>query len=134
MNKNKIFDCITFFDENLLVNARFEILNDVVDYFIICESAFDHKGKEKKINFKLLNKKFENRIKHIVINENFPNLEDGWSVESFQREKIQEGLSAASADDLIMYSDSDEIPHPKILKDISLKKKIWYFFTKVLCL
>ena len=38
--KNKIFDCITFFDENLLVNARFEILNEVVDYFIICESAF----------------------------------------------------------------------------------------------
>ena len=34
----KIFDCLTFFDENFLVNSRFEILNDVVDYFIIVES------------------------------------------------------------------------------------------------
>ena len=129
--KNKIFDCITFFDENLLVNARFEILNDVVDYFIICESAFDHKGKAKKINFKLLNKKFENKIRHIVINENFPNLKDGWSAESYQREKIQEGLKDASSNDLIMYSDSDEIPNPKIIKSISLKKKYAIFLQKV---
>lgn len=128
--KNKIFDCITFFDENLLVNTRFEILNDVVDYFIVCESAFDHKGKAKKINFKLLNKKFENKIRHIVINENFPNLRDGWSVESYQREKIQEGLKDASSNDLIMYSDSDEIPNPKIIKSISLKKKYAIFLQK----
>ena len=33
MRKNKIYDCVTFFDENLLVAARFEILKDVVDYF-----------------------------------------------------------------------------------------------------
>ena len=51
----KVFDCITFFDENLLTNARFEILNDVVDYFVICESNFDHKGNKKKINFELKN-------------------------------------------------------------------------------
>ena len=49
MSKNKIYDCITFFDENLLVNSRFEILDNVVDYFIVCESCFDHKGERKKI-------------------------------------------------------------------------------------
>ena len=43
----KIYDCLTFFDENLLVNSRFEILNDVVDYFIIVESKYDHQGKKK---------------------------------------------------------------------------------------
>ena len=54
ISKNRIFDCITFFDENLLTNSRFEILNNVVDYFIVCESKYDHKGRKKKINFKLL--------------------------------------------------------------------------------
>ena len=49
MTKNKIYDCITFFDENILVNLRFEILKDVVDYFIVCESNFDHKGEKKKL-------------------------------------------------------------------------------------
>ena len=58
MIKKKIFDCITFFDENLITNSRFEILNNVVDYFIVCESKYDHKGRKKNINFKLLNKKF----------------------------------------------------------------------------
>ena len=57
MTRNKIYDCITFFDENLLVNTRFEILKDVVDYFIVCESNYDHKGNKKKINFKLNNQK-----------------------------------------------------------------------------
>ena len=47
----KIFDCITLFDENFLVNSRFEILNDVVDYFIIVESKYDHQGKKKKSKF-----------------------------------------------------------------------------------
>ena len=55
MFKKKIFDCITFYNENLLVNSRLEILNEVVDYFIIIESSHDHKGEKKEINFKLLN-------------------------------------------------------------------------------
>ena len=49
----KIYDCITFYDENFLVNSRFEILNEVVDYFIIIESNYDHQGKKKRLNFKL---------------------------------------------------------------------------------
>ena len=93
MIKNKIYDCITFFDENLLVNSRFEILKDVVDYFIICESNYDHKGNKKKINFKLNNSKLKYKVRHIVVEENFPNLEDGWKCEAYQREKILEGLS-----------------------------------------
>ena len=48
MYKEKIFDCVTFYDENLLVNSRFEILNEVVDFFIVVESNHDHKGDKKK--------------------------------------------------------------------------------------
>ena len=51
MNKAKIYDCITFYNENFLTNLRFEILNNTVDYFIVCESKFDHKGNPKPINF-----------------------------------------------------------------------------------
>ena len=47
MHKNKIYDCVTFFDENLLVNTRFEILKDVVDYFVVVESMYDHKGDKQ---------------------------------------------------------------------------------------
>ena len=130
MLKNKVYDCLTFFDENLLVNSRFEILKDVVDYFIVCESNYDHIGKKKKINFELKNKEFKNKVRHIIIEENFPNLNDPWSTESYQREKIFDGLYDIEDNDFIMYSDSDEIPNPDMIKDIKLKKKYGIFMQK----
>lgn len=127
MNKHKIYDCITFYDENLITNARFEILKNVVDYFVICESNYDHKGRKKKINFKLLNQKFNNKVRHIILKKNFLNLEDGWEVERFQREQLFQGIIDANENDFIMYSDSDEIPNPIILKNLKLKKKYGIF-------
>ena len=58
---NKIFDCITFFRENFITNLRFEILNAVVDYFVICESKYDHRGNTKELNFNLINPKFKKK-------------------------------------------------------------------------
>ena len=130
MTRNKIYDCITFFDENLLANSRFEILKEVVDYFIVCESSYDHKGNKKKINFKLQNHKFRDKVRHIVIKEQFPDLGDGWKCEAYQREKIFEGISDAQENDFIMYSDSDEIPNPSAIKNINLKKKYGIFLQK----
>jgi len=130
MVKNRIYDCITFFDENLLTNLRFEILKDVVDYFIVCESNYDHKGNKKKINFKLTNQQFNEKVRHIIIEDNFPELKDGWQCESFQREKISEQLYDAREEDFIMYSDSDEIPNPNIIKNKVLKKKYGIFLQK----
>ncbi|WP_099340706.1 glycosyl transferase family 17 [Candidatus Fonsibacter ubiquis] len=126
----KIYDCITFYNENFLTNARFEILNDVVDYFIVSESKYDHSGKKKKKNFYLINQKFKNKVRYILIKDNFPNTRDPWSSESYQRERIFDGLYDALPDDLIMYSDSDEIPDPNVLKNITLNKKFGIFMMK----
>ena len=46
--ENKIFDCITFFDNNLMFELRYHILSEVVDCFVICESKYDHKNTKKK--------------------------------------------------------------------------------------
>ena len=127
---SKIYDCITFFNENLLVNARFEILNDVVDFFIICESKYDHSGNKKKLNFNLINKKFQDKIKYTIIENNFPQPIKPWTNERIQREKLIESLKFADKDDYIMYSDADEIPNPDLLKDINLKKKYGIFLQK----
>ena len=124
---NKIYDCLTFFDENLLVNSRFEILKDVIDYHVICESRYDHSGNKKKINFKLENPKYKNKVRHIVIDEKFPNLEDRWDSESYQREKLFKGIQDARSDDFIMFSDADEIPNPSKLKNFKLDKKFAIF-------
>ena len=44
--KMKIFDCVTFFEENRLLNLRFNILDKFVDKFIVCEGSYDHKGNK----------------------------------------------------------------------------------------
>jgi beta-1,4-mannosyl-glycoprotein beta-1,4-N-acetylglucosaminyltransferase len=131
MNKNKIFDCITFFDENLLVNTRLEILKDVVDYFVICESRYDYRGCKKKINFKLINKKFRKRVRHIILKDKFQNIKNLWKSEEYQREMIFDGIKDANDNDLIMYSDSDEIPNPEVLKKIKLSKKYGIFMMNI---
>ena len=51
MHKNQIIDCITFFDNNFMFELRYNILLDKVDYFVVCESKYDHAGNEKKRNF-----------------------------------------------------------------------------------
>ena len=102
MKKNKIFDCIKFYDENLITNARIEILNKHVDYFIICESRYDHKGNKKEINFNLENKNYEKKVRHLIIEKNFPDVSNGWKVEEFQREYILNGLKDASENDIIL--------------------------------
>ena len=49
----KIYDCFIFFNENLLTEIRLNILNKHVDYFVICESYYDHRGNVKGYLFDL---------------------------------------------------------------------------------
>ena len=43
----KIFDCTTYYDEELILDLRFNMLNQYVDKFVICEAKFSHAGKKK---------------------------------------------------------------------------------------
>ena len=56
MIKNKLIDCVTFFDNNLMFDVRYNILVNQIDYFVICESRFDHKGDEKGKKFDVYNR------------------------------------------------------------------------------
>ena len=49
--RNKIIDCITFFNENFIFNLRYNIIKEHVDFIVICESEYDHRGNKKSLNF-----------------------------------------------------------------------------------
>ena len=55
----KLIDCITYFDNSLMFDLRFNILKEVVDIFVVCESKYDHRNKLENLNFdkKFLSKK-----------------------------------------------------------------------------
>ena len=48
----KIIDCITFFDNNFMFEVRYNILKNYVDYFVIVESNFTHKGDKRELKFR----------------------------------------------------------------------------------
>ena len=131
--KEKIFDCVTFFNENLQLKLRFNILNDVVDKFVICEGKYDHQGKKKKNNFNIkLFPEFKNKIIYIVCDK-FPKDLNPWERQAHQREYIFKGLENTDKEDFIIFSDPDEIPNPDKLKNISLSKKYGIFLQKTFC-
>jgi beta-1,4-mannosyl-glycoprotein beta-1,4-N-acetylglucosaminyltransferase len=43
----KYIDCTLYYDEDLILEARLNILNNYFDKFIICEARFTHSGKKK---------------------------------------------------------------------------------------
>ena len=65
-----IYDCFQFFDEEHILDLRFNILNEFVDFFVMVESTTDHQGNSKKLNFDLKKfKKFEKKIIYIVVDD-----------------------------------------------------------------
>ena len=130
--KPKIFDCITFFRENFITNLRFEILNEAVDYFVVCESKYDHKNNKKSLNFRLLNEKFKSKVIYLVIEDKFIST-DPWKNQAKQREFLFEGLKIANKDDLIMFSDPDEIPRPESLINFKISSKYGIFLQDCFC-
>ena len=130
--KPKIFDCITFFRENFITNLRFEILNEVVDYFVVCESKYDHKNNKKSLNFRLLNNRFKSKLIYLVLDDKFIS-KDPWKNQAKQREFLFEGLNIAKKDDLIMFSDPDEIPRPESLTNFKISSKYGIFLQDCFC-
>ena len=126
----KIIDCITFFDNNFMFELRYNVLKNYVDYFVVCESKFDHRGNPKKVNFIRKEEYDFTKIKYFLLEEAFPKNTNIWENQAIQREFLLESINFAEPEDYIFFSDPDEIPNPKILINFELKKKYGIFMQK----
>ena len=132
-----IYDCFQFFNEDHTVDLRMNILDPYVDFFVISESTKTHQGHNKKINFDIKNfPQFKDKIKFLVADYdkkiNFENHTGGESIiEQHQRNYLINGLKDASPEDLIILSDSDEIPDLSKIKNINRNKKFIAFSQKM---
>ncbi len=141
----KIFDCFMYFDEDVVLDLRMNVLDEHIDYFVIVESTFTHKGDARKLKFNI--EKFPNfkdkiiylvydnepkNIKKISNDENETNKSIKYILnaayrENGQRNFISEGLKRAQPDDLILISDVDEIPNLMNFDFRNFKEKILIF-------
>ena len=134
-----------YFDEEIVLDLRLNTLDRYVDYFVIVESTFTHKGDKRNLKFD--NKKFE-KFKDKIIYLTFDKDPDGIEAvyendnegeksrkyilnaakrENGQRDYIINGLKKASPEDLILISDVDEIPNLENINLDNLKEKILMF-------
>ena len=90
---------------------RLNILNKYVDYFVICEAREDHRGNSKKLNFNSSKfSKFKEKIIYLIV-DRFENCKRTWDRQNFQRDYLINGITNADKDDIILFSDIDEIPN-----------------------
>lgn len=112
----KVYDCVMFFDELDMLELRFNILNDVVDYFVVCEAEETHSGQPKPLNI-LANwdrfKQWQHKMIYVNAGALSNGLRNSWQRENYHRMCIAEGLMSAERNDWIIVSDVDEIPAPE---------------------
>jgi len=141
----KIFDCFMYFDEEQILDLRLNVLNHDVDYFVIVESIYNHKGEKRDLLFNIQKfQKFKEKIIYLIYKDipkqiKVINKDDDENVkgrkyimnalyrENSQRNFILEGLKYANREDLILISDVDEIPKLSSLDLGKIKDEIILF-------
>ena len=135
----KIYDCFMFFDEEMLLDLRLNIMDKYIDKFVITEATYMHNGKPKKLNFDIKKfSKFKDKIIYIVvdspppdlfkINDNDNDKKDtkgqklvlnGYKRDNYQRQMAAGSLENIEPEDWIIINDIDEIPN---LENVNLKE------------
>ena len=126
-----IYDCFQFFNELDILNIRLHVLSPVVDRFVISEATETFSGLKKPLYYeenKAMFAEFEDKIIHVVV-EDTP---QGGTHErdTFQKNAVTRGLAGCTDDDIVIFSDLDEIPNPDKIREILQnfqEDKIYHF-------
>ncbi len=134
-----------YFDEEVVLDLRLNTLDKYVDYFVIVESSFTHRGDKRNLKFDHKKfDKFKDKIIYLTFDEEPVGIEaiyendneaeksrkyilNAAKRENGQRDYILNGLQNARSEDLILISDVDEIPNLEEINLDNLKEKILMF-------
>lgn len=118
-----VYDCFTFFNELDLLEIRLHVLNEVVDRFVLVEGTRTFTGTPKPLIYRENEARyqaFRSKIVHVVVDD-FPSCDLGdpaspWLFENHQRNAIIRGLQEIRDQDVVIFSDVDEIPNPEAIR------------------
>ena len=143
-----------FFDEEMLLDLRLNIMDKYVDKFVITEATYMHSGRPKKLLFDI-NKfpKFKDKIIYNIVDREPSNIETIYEKdedkndtrgqklvnnsnkrENYQRNMAQKSLkilSEADPEDIILINDIDEIPNLEEINFKKINKKLIFFKQKM---
>ncbi|MBP3819950.1 MAG: hypothetical protein J6H31_16815 [Butyrivibrio sp.] len=113
-----IYDCFTFYNEIELLEWRLRMLYDVVDCFVIVEANRTFQNGEKPFYLEQQKNRilqYWDKIRYLQIKDGIPYTDD-WSIEIYQRNYIDNGLTDCQPDDIVIIGDVDELPDPNVLR------------------
>ena len=121
-----VYDCFQFFNELDILKIRLNVLSPVVDKFVISEATETFSGLPKPLYYeenKEMFREFEDKIIHEVVTD----IPAGGTHErdEFLKNAVARGLKDCTDDDVIIFSDMDEIPNPDVIRrilDASIEK------------
>jgi len=112
-------DAFLLNNELHILEMRLNILDPVMDRFVIVESTVEFSGRPKPLWFADNKERFapwKDKIKHVIIDDTPDSGPNRWPREYFQRDAIIRGLRGCKTNDLVFMSDVDEIPDPEVVK------------------
>lgn len=110
----KVFDCFCYNGEEDILEIRFNILNEFVDKFVLCESSETFSGKPKPLYFQESGNRFDKwKDKILVINPPPIETDDAFVRAGHQKDWIRQTLKDCKPEDVIYYGDVDEIWKPQ---------------------
>ncbi len=121
MRGKMIYDCIPFFNELDILKLRLHIMAPYVDKFVIEESSVTFSGEPKPMIFDENRERFAefaDKILYVAV-ENSP-MEGVMTHErdKFQKNQLIRALRDCKPEDIVIFSDVDEIPNPKALMEV----------------
>lgn len=110
-----IIDAFPYTHEERILDMRFNVLNGIVDKFIIVESTHDFNGNPRRLEWPRIKGKFRpfmEKVEHLPI-ENLDSIEKPDDRQWYQRDALRNHIvEFASPRDICIFSDVDEIPNP----------------------
>ena len=116
-----IYDCIPFFNELDILKLRMQIMAPYVDKFVLEESTVTFSGEPKEMTFaghRDMFAEFEDKIIYVAVDNSPVSDVTTHERDKFQKNQLIRGMADCTPDDIIIFSDVDEIPNPKTLEKI----------------
>lgn len=114
-----VYDCFQFFNELDILKLRMQVMAPVVDKFVISEATETFSGMKKPLYYeenKEMFAEFADKIIHVVVDDTPAG--DTHERDTFQKNAVGRGLKGCKDEDIIIFSDLDEIPNPVKVKEI----------------
>lgn len=127
-----IYDCIPFFNELDILKLRLHIMAPYVDKFVIEESSVTFSGEPKPMIFaenREMFAEFADKILYVAV-ENSPMDVTTHERDKFQKNQLIRAMGDCKPEDIVIFSDVDEIPNPKALTEVLVHfdaSKIYHF-------